>query len=190
MPKAHVDFIEMQIRNSSKSKNGRRYNFNEKSMLLGMYKKGPKSYRSFSNVLSLPTKQTLSQHASRIHAHFQPGINANLMKFMKETVSKMTAKERICCISWDEVTLAPELDYSKANDCVEGFVDVGKESEKDFTNHALTFMVRGIAKRFKQSIAYFLTRPQIKGHEVAELIILVIEAILETGKKMHYVGLH
>lgn len=180
MGKAQAEFVEMQIRNPSKSKNGKRFNLKEKSMCLAMYKKGPKSYRSFAEVFSLPTKQTLTKHASC--AHFQPGINENVMKFMKETVSKMTAKERMCCLSWDEVSLAPELDYSKSSDCIDGFVDIGLYRVKSFTNHALTFMVRGINKPFKQSVAYFLTKPGTKGHELAEIIVSVIKAVLDTGE--------
>lgn len=66
-------------------------------------------------------------------------------------------------------------------DEINGFIEMAGIRKPIFATHALTFMVRGINVPFKQPVAHFYTHA-IKSFELAELIVLVLEAVLKTGK--------
>ncbi len=176
-----LEFTEMQLRNAGRKPHGRRYKPKEKSMCLAMYKSGPRSYRFKENneIMVLPSLSTLSRHSAKLM--FRVGINPLLFSFIKEKVKDWSESDLLCAFSFDETALKSRLEHSTTDDEIIGFVELAGIKRPVFATHALTFMVRGINRPFKQPVAYFFTYG-LKAFELAELVILVMEAVLSTGK--------
>lgn len=172
-------FLEMQLANTGKKPHGQRYTPEQKSLCLAIYKQGPKCYRFLQKIFLLPDKRTLLRHSANLL--FEEGINPNLFKFLKEKVESLSEIDKLCIISWDEQSLKTHLDYNQQRDRIDGFVDSGNMKEPEFATHSLTFMIRGINTCYKQTVAYFYTNA-INAVALAELIRLVLDAVLNTGK--------
>lgn len=56
----------------------------------------------------------------------------------KKSVNKMTCKEKVCFLMFDEVSLQPHVEYQKHEDAI-----VGVENG-NIVDHALVFMVKAI----------------------------------------------
>lgn len=175
-----MEFLIMQLSNSKKKLHGERYTDEQKNFSLAIYKQSPKCYRFLRRIFRLPSKRTLGRHSAKII--FESGIDPKLFDFIKERVNNMPEIDKYCTISFDEMALKAHLDYNEARDLIEGFVELADERRPEFATHSLTFMVRGIHTPYKQSVAFFYTAG-LKSVELATLIKLVTEAVLETGKK-------
>lgn len=178
---AQIEFTEMQLRNSKREPHGRRYKPKEKSMCLAMYKSGPRSYRFKENnkIMILPSLSTLTRHSAKMI--FRTGIVPQLFSFIKEKVKDWSKQDLLCSFGFDETALKSVLEYSTTDDEIIGFVELAGLRRPIFATHALTFMVRGIHRPFKQPVAHFYTHG-LKAIELAELVLLVLEAVIETGE--------
>lgn len=134
-------FFSMQLKNSGKKSNGRRYTSEEKGLSLVLYKHSPKNYREMRKMFVLPSKRTLGRYSARLV--FNAGIDTKLFAHIKEKVKSLSELDTYCTLSWDEVSLKAHLDYSVSKDEIEGFVDMLEVRRPDFATHALTFMIRG-----------------------------------------------
>lgn len=112
---------------------------------------------------------------------FESGVNCRFFDFLKTTVNGMADIDKICVLIWDEMALKPHLDYSESRDIIDGFVELISMKRPNFATHALVFMVRGINRNYKEPVANFYT-DNIKHFELVEMVKLVGEAVLDTGK--------
>lgn len=175
------EFFAMQLTNCGRSKHGRRYTPKQKSLCLAMYKQGPKAYRFNTSWCCLPTKRTLGRYSANLV--FKSGVDLKMLEAIKSTVSEWPQKDKYCTIGWDEVALTEHLDYCQSLDKIEGFVELCQTEKSQapvFATHALTFMVRGIEVRFKQSVGYYYTNG-LKSFELAEMVKLVLAEVMNTG---------
>lgn len=180
--KDQITFLKCLLRNNNRHPMGRRFTFEEKCMAAAMYKQGPKSYRFLANMFPLPNRQSLIKHTAQIH--FDAGIKNNILLYLKNIVKKMKPVDKLCVVSFDEVSVKAGLEYCKANDRIDGFVDFGEGNRStELADHALTFMVRGVQVPYKVSVAYFLIDSSLKSNVMSELIKIVLKAIFETGKQ-------
>lgn len=179
LPSAHYNFINLQLKNTGKAKKGYRFSSEERTLALVIYKQNPKRYKQLLKMANLPTRRTLMTHSASIR--FKEGINPHLMSFIKEEVSQLPELDKMCTIGWDEMSLTANLTFDQIKDYIDGFEDIGSKRTNNFATHALVFMVRGIQSPFKQPIAYYLTQ-NLNAAELAELIKLVIEAVMDTGE--------
>lgn len=177
-----IAFQEMQLRNSRRKPHGRRYTLKEKSACLALYKSGPRSYRfkDDNQIMMLPTLSTLGRHSAKMM--FRAGMCSSLFAFIKEKVKDWSESDLLCSFAFDETALKTILEYSSTDDEIIGFIDMAGVRRPIFATHALTFMVRGIHRPFKQPVAHFYTHG-MKALELADLITLVLEAVLSTGEK-------
>lgn len=172
------NFVRMMLRNSGKKKKGWRFTKDDKHFALSAYKQSPKAYRHYQGIFGGPGKTTIYKHAAFVK--FEAGINPRLLEFIKSAVKNLSEEEKYVTVAWDEMSLQTHLDFNSVKDYIDGFVDYGDRREMKFGTHALVFMVRGIAKEFKQPVSYFITG-NINSIELSELIRLVIESLLDTG---------
>lgn len=177
--KQQLELFKMQINNAGKHPNARRYNDNQKSLSLSMYKQSPKKYRFLRRFLILPGKSTLGRH--RAHLVFQSGIDPKLMAIIKLKVNELTEEQKLSVLCWDEVSLTPHIDYDSSRDIIEGFTDVNGLRCPEFATHALTFMVRGIHTPFKEPVSHFYTS-NLNGTQLSEAVRQTTEAVLDTGR--------
>lgn len=169
----------MQLTNCGRPKHGRRYTPVQKTLCLAMYKQGPKSYRFKEKWCILPTKRTLGRYSAKLI--FKAGVDHKFLEAVKNIVKDWAEKDKYCVMFWDEVSMKEHLEYCQSQDYIEGFIEMNKSKEAIFATHALTFMVRGFNVAYKQTMGYFYTNG-IKSFELVELVKLMIEEVLKTGK--------
>lgn len=168
----------MQISNVQKKAHAQRYTNEAKSLSLALYKHSPRNYRFMQKIFNLPSKRTLGRFSAQVA--FETGHNSKLFQHIKSKVSGMSEEEKLCSISWDEVSLKAHLDYSSTKDEIDGFIDLSYVRTAGFATHALAFMIRGIHVPYKQPIGFYFTNG-LKAYELVELIKLMTEAVFETG---------
>ncbi|KAG8175604.1 hypothetical protein JTE90_019416 [Oedothorax gibbosus] len=71
---------------------------------------------------------------------------------------KISEKEKLCIIAWDEMAIKKGLSYNKSTDSIYGFETSFIYTEnRQLASYALVFMARGITKSWKQVLGYFFT---------------------------------
>ncbi|KAK9685564.1 Transposase protein [Popillia japonica] len=108
------------------------------------------SYRFLRRIFALPSKQILLEMVKKIPV--QAGINEKKLQLLQDTIKPMPEEGRHCVFSFDKMQLSPSSDYNSHEDCVTSFSDFGQKKRLKIADHALVFMVRGIRKKWKQSI--------------------------------------
>lgn len=176
--KEQILFFEMQLKNAGRKRNARGYTPDQKSFCLAIRKQSPKTYHRLCRYFVLPSTRTLGRHSAKLM--FQSGINSKFFEFLKTAVDGMVDIDKYCTLIWDEMALKPHLDYSEGRDIIDGFVELILVRRPNFATHALTFMVRGINKAYKEPVSYFYT-DNMKHFELAEMVKLVGGAVLDTG---------
>lgn len=172
-------FTKLQFREIKKKKMGRRFTKKEKIMALALYKQGPKAYRWLWNVFVLPSPLTLSRLLAT--AALKAGINESIFKNLKMRVKKMKNSDKLCILMFDEIAIAPHLDYNRKKDEIVGFVNNGKNIKIRIADHAIVFMIRGISKNYKQAVAYSFCAGSTEKTELVRQLKEVIQKLHETG---------
>ena len=96
----------------------------------------------------------------------------------------MSEKDRYCCLLFDEMSIRENVWFNQKFDCFEGFEDLGSRGRTyNIANHALLFMVLGLHRKWKQPVAYYLSR----GSTNAEMLVQFLKEVLDACQN---VGLH
>lgn len=169
------EFMKMQLQNCGRPKHGRRYTDEQKSLCLAMYRQGPKSYRFKEKWCTLPTRRTLGRYSAELV--FKSGIDQNMFDALQNVVKDWPQEQKLCGLTWDEVSLKERLIYSQSQDRIEGFIE---SVTPKFATHSLTFMLRGLDVSYKQAVSYFYTNG-LKSFEFVELVKMVTERVIAAG---------
>lgn len=180
-PTAKILF-QMQVTQSKKKKQGRRFTLDEKILALSLYKPSPRAYRLLSKLCVMPSRRTLYNLLQKID--LKAGVNKIIFENLKNRVVKMPETHRYCSLLFDEMAIGSGVYYDKRNDKLSGFVDNGRKTEKEFCDHVLVFMVRGIVKKYKQPLAYYFCTGSTKTLELKKQISEIITKLQETGLKV------
>ena len=79
----------------------------------------------------------------------------------------MNEVNRLCTISFDEISIKANLYYDSAIDEVVGLEDDGEHKGNLVASSALVFMVRGIVENWKQPVAYYLVNEACDSDKVS-----------------------
>lgn len=82
---------------------------------------------------------------------FNCGIHETIFKTLKKAVKQL--KPRDCVLMFDEIALQPFLTYNKANKFIDGFEEISDGRSRKIADSAILFMAKGIAPKWKHSIA-------------------------------------
>ena len=140
-----LTFFASQLRNSSQrcKAKGRRWTYKDKVIALSLYHQSPRAYQFCLRILTLPSVSSLRKWLSNVEV--RPGFPRKVFELLRDKVAGMTEKNKLCVITFDEMSLRAGLSYNITEDVVEGFEDfgsLGKTSKP--ANHALVFMVIGV----------------------------------------------
>ncbi|XP_053989864.1 uncharacterized protein LOC128882310, partial [Hylaeus volcanicus] len=144
-----------QMRNADKQKSARRFTEEEKILALSIYKQSSKAYRYLAKLFLLPSIETLRKLIPQIP--LKAGICDNVFEELKQQCELFTdPKSRYACLIFDEISLAPSLQYNTTIDVIDGFVDSGFSRNLDIADHATVWMLKGIhgVRPWKQPVAY------------------------------------
>ena len=109
-----------------------------------------------------------------------PGINDAVINTLQIKASTWPDSSKLCALVLDEMSIKSSLSYDRGRDMVEGFIPGGKE----LVNYALVFMVRGIVRKWKQAIAYFLSSSPMSGSQTKNHLLDCINRLQGIGLKV------
>jgi hypothetical protein len=173
-----AEFTSSQF-NNIKKKNPS-WTIDNQTFARALYKRGPKCYRFLKKFLKLPSKSTLYKFFKNIP--FETGINEEIFLKLKTRIEKMKPIEKICKLMFDEMTLSTDLTYSKSDDKIVGYEDLGSLGRnKNLANHSLVFMVQGLYSGWKQPISYLFAKNTVKSKYLKILIAEIIKKLQDAG---------
>jgi hypothetical protein len=146
---------------------------------------GKRAYTCLRNLFPhIPSIQTL-----RLALHKVPlstGLNPFILRHLENVASKMSMKEKVCILMWDEVSVQPYLDYDIQKDIIRGLEDWGNNRTSKVADHALVFMLRGLNSGWKMPISYSYCYQQTNTAQLMRCIKDHVNKISNAG--FHIVG--
>ena len=173
-------FLASVVRNSKHEPKGRRCSYKEKVLALSILKRSPRSYTFLRSLFPLPSRRSLQSLLNTVQ--FRTGVNAHVFSVLKDHVQTMSDKDRICCLMFDEMSIREHLHFNQKTGCIDGYEDLGRHGRtSNIANHALVFMLRGLRKRWKQPVAYYLTCGSTNGDMLVDFLKEVLGACHTVG---------
>lgn len=181
MTKVCEQFIKSQEKLSSKHKLGRRYETSDKELALALYYCSTKSYTLLQKYFCLPSLSSLRSWLNNLHVSC--GLNSTVLELLKIKAKKLSSKEKVVSLVFDEMSLKEVLNYDARRDIFEGFQDFGDHCLENLKlcNQAMVFMIKGIYIDFKQVVGYFLSKDAMPGDILHKLFLDIIGKIFDTG---------
>lgn len=134
---------------------------------------GKRAYTSLRNVFrDIPSIQTLQLVLKKLLISAR--LNTLILKHLKNKAPKMSEKDKVCILMWDEVSIQPKITYDIRKDIICGFEDWGNYRTNKVADHALVFMLRGLNSGWKLPISYSFCDKQTN---TAQLIRCIKEHI-------------
>ena len=114
--------------------------------------------------------------------HIKPGFSESVLEALKVKVNAMDCRDKNVVSVFDEMSIKEGLLYNVGRDITEGFEDFGHIGQTRYiANHAIVFMIRGHASKWKQPIGYFLSSGPIRAKTLQSLTRSCISKVTETG---------
>jgi hypothetical protein len=151
----------------------------DKIFALSLLKHSPRAYKLLKKTFALPSRKTLMALLNKVP--FGCGVNKKILESLHQTVKKKETLDRYCCLAFDEMSLEPSLTYNKKEDAIDGFIDCGSGKKKEFADHAMVFMARGLKQKWKQPIAYFFTSAGMSAADIARNVKNIIGELQRVG---------
>ena len=115
----------------------------------------------------------------------RPGFQKQVLAVMKEKFEDADDHERLISLSFDEMQVRPRLTYVRGEDVIEGTEDFGALGKTDrLADHALVFMARGLTRRWKQPVGYFLSQGPTPARVLRPLLETCIREMRLAGFKV------
>ncbi|XP_050557997.1 transposable element P transposase isoform X3 [Spodoptera frugiperda] len=178
LPETSRLFTLLQIKGLKKPK-GRRFSEKEKIMGLTIYKQSPKAYRLLQNMFVLPSKRAIQIMLSAVT--IVPGINNIIISNLKNAVKNLNNESKLVNLLFDEVSLAPGLEYNIKLGKIIGFEDLGPTCRQSLADHALVLMIKSIKSKYKQPICYTFCTGSTKAPDLKKIIKQCILQLTEIG---------
>ena len=155
-----LEFCIAQLKLTGLRKKLRRYSNSLKLFCLSLHYKSPNAYRFLRRSFCLPSVKTLQKLFMDLD--ISCGFSDQLFCFLKPVVSQMSALDKCCSVSFDEMSIKASLSYDCQADKIIGFQDYGKsvEHEQQIGKQVLVFMAQGIFKKWKQPLGFFIASKQ------------------------------
>lgn len=173
------NFVLTQIRLSKIKGSGHRWSSDEKSLALSIYHASKKAYFLLMRIFKLPSPKTLTNSLRNLE--ILPGFSTNFLALFKIKVSAMTAKDKLCAVLIDEMSIKSSLKYDPHRDLIEGFEDWGWGRSQYPATSALVLMARGLLSKWKQPFAYVLSKGPVKVAILHSLVKESLNRLLDVG---------
>ena len=173
-------FIESQVQMSQRSKYAYRWKVKDKMLALSILFHSRKAYKILSRFFILPSIRTLQHDLQKMD--IKPGFSDSVLEALKVKVNAMDCRDKNVVLVFDEMSIKEGLLYNVRRDIIEGFEDFGHIGQTRYiANHAIVFMIRGLASKSKQPIGYFLSSGPIRAKTLQSLTRSCISKVTETG---------
>lgn len=147
---------------------------------MSLFQASPKAYRILKKIFLLPAVRTFRRAVQDIQIY--PGFNKNILQALKLKVKSFPANSKLCCVSFDEMSIKEHVSYDQERDRVEGLEDFEQHGKSEYVdNHATVFMVRGLQINWKQPVGYFRSSGPIDSELLHTLLLECMEKVEEAG---------
>ena len=176
-----LTLFETQLKFSKVSPKGRRYSNDAKLLALSLYSHGPRAYRFLSEMFALPSRSTLSVWLQSLQ--ILPGFCNDLIRAVEFKTRTLVARDRVCLLMIDEMSVKRFLSYDGLADLVVGYEDCGAGYDRKQleVTSALVFMIRGLAQNWKQPVGYVLTKSACSWEVVFSLLCTCLDILFDIG---------
>lgn len=179
-PQSFHSLLDMHVRLGKRSPRGRRYSNTEKTLALSLFQSSPSTYRLLRKLFLLPSPSTLK--ASLRKLNLQTGFNDDILKSLEAKVKGLPEEDRICILTYDEMTMKEFLQYDQSRDAIFGFEDLGNLGKTKYVaNHASVYMVRSIRGKWKQPVGYFFTSGTMKRTQMKDTLYECLDRLKTIG---------
>jgi len=122
---------------------GHQYEVKEKALALTLYKMmGKRGYNYLRNVFKhIPSILTLQLALQKIPV--SPGLNPLIARHLENISQKMSIKDKVYILMWDERSIQSNIMYDVQKDIIYG-EDWDNNRTSKVADHALVFMLRGL----------------------------------------------
>ena len=158
LPPDTVSFIESQVEMSKRCKRAYRWKTKDKMIALSIFFHSRKVYKILSKLFISPSKSTLLRDLKKMN--MKPGFIESILEALQVKVNTMDTRDRNVALVFDEMSIKEGITYNTRRDIVEGFGLAGQT--RFLANHAIAFIMKGLASKWKQPIGYFLSAGPIK----------------------------
>lgn len=101
----------------------------------------------------------------------QPGFSFKLNANLRTLARKMSKKERLAVLIFDEISIRKDLTYNDQLDQIDGFQHLSNEERtKLIGKHICVFMLRGLFSNWKYVLNYFVTENAISAEKIKAII--------------------
>ncbi|KAF7286869.1 hypothetical protein GWI33_003440 [Rhynchophorus ferrugineus] len=180
--KPTVDFFFSQLANQPKTPKSRRFTIQEKVFAIALLKSSGKTYKLLSKIFAFPSKSTCLALLRQIP--MRAGLNEQIFLSLKSAVQNMSISGRSCIVMFDEMSLAPNLQYNIKEDCIDGLENTGSYKRAAIADYVNVFMVKGLFRKWKQPVSFTYSKGPIKSTLLKHLIVKVIGKCQEIGLKV------
>ncbi len=170
-----LEFVMSQVNMAHRCPRGRRWNAQQKAFALSLMHSSPKTYRLLRKVFALPSPRLLRRTIQAIQIY--PGMNEYILEALRLKTAGMLSQDKVVSLVIDEMSIRQGLSYDPGRDVIEGVA----HGSNQLANHAIVFMVRGLSRKWKQPLAYYLSSGPMTGKEMKPLIIECIERLDTIG---------
>ena len=125
----------------------------------------------------LPSLRTLRRSLQNIH--FESGVLLEVFEFLRVEVKSMVPEEKNCCLTLDEMSIKPTIDFDVKSGCFIGNVNL--PDHEGIATHVLVFMLGGLTTRWKQTVAYFFTGNATDGSAFVDIVLNIVACCREIG---------
>ena len=157
-----------------------KYSALEKEFALSLYFCSPKAYRFCRQIFPLPCKRTIQIWLAKIN--IDTGFNSTLLNILEEKVKKFSEADKTCSILLDEMSIKASVKYDIHEDKVLGLENFGEFGKGDEVgNNALVIMVKGICRKWKQPLAYFISHNATPADMLKTIVTSAINHLFRIG---------
>ena len=111
-----------------------------------------------------------------------PGLTQPAIDAIANKVKTMNDNEKLCVISFDEISLKTNLSYQSNTDELIGLEDYGDGTKTNcLATSAIVFMACGLVKNWKQPLAFYLVNKSCSSFKVKEKLIEMIDIVEGIG---------
>jgi hypothetical protein len=148
-------------------------------MALSLYQRSPAAYRLLCTIFLLPSVRSLRRWLQVMQ--FEPGFCSRVFQALETKTRYMSEIERMGVLCIDDMAVKMALEYDSRRDVVDGFQDDGVLRSGKPATEALVFTVKGLIKKWKQPLCYFLSGGSTSSSQLVYLVLDCIAKLQEIG---------
>ncbi|KAB0803623.1 hypothetical protein PPYR_00593 [Photinus pyralis] len=174
------DFVQVQMG----KKKIKKWPVSVKQIAMSVYYTSPAAYKTLKkyNVI-LPGVSTIKKWMQVFD--FNAGFSSEVFRNIRMAARQMNEMQKICILSFDEMSIKRNLDYNKSKDLIEGFQDFGYLGRSNkLGDHVLVFYLQSVYAHWKTPVAYFISNGVVKANILSELIQKCLEELYICGLKV------